>query len=570
MEAKDKSLRKFLEIIYLVYLIIGLVLPEKMDNEVIVIIWIHFVVLIVFRRVLAFSYKIWLRLRRKSLAPEKERIYIDIRSECFSGKVVVWEPIIIFIVYVFVLKNHMSSVVFGMIAGILLPIASFLELLYTSGKPEIIKAVEAIRKVPAKDLHKEKIWLLLNQSKSCDRNCYSVYDNELFAHFVYLLTIDELKKLYPKGNDEQQIKEQTGYWCYAVNADTKEALKACFDKAYEEYKRVSNDGHRKVVILNIGNKEPLQEPVEYRTREFFYYAEVPSITDVDGKFLDKVSGNAADGFKAKPRRRKSKNAEKQLQKERVALNDKRKNYFEHPDAFVEKINESVAFDSDIRGGNEWLTNFYSSACVFQTPTRAVMALLDYWELLLRLVAIYYYKSGAVICEEHDIVHSNLTNLGNTVLRGAKSDEKKYKQLTEAYQVPEIIKAYFESLKEYIYIHFEGEEVSFQGLISTMQVLRNKIIAHGVLSEENASIVWGIVYWATVLLNDYLDLPQFRLEEFNDTYKVGYDVTVAADGLIMCRNHVPCIAAMEKSNKKSYIYVNFFNGELITPEYIMAE
>ena len=149
------------------------------------------------------------------------------------------------------------------------------------------------------------------------------------------------------------------------------------------------------------------------------------------------------------------------------------------------------------------------------------------------------------------------------------EPKHYEKLTrKKYYVAELIGGYIEYIDDKIYIDFKGTEVSFLGLTSLILTIRNKIVAHGIMNQKNCACVWGIVYWATLLLNNYLNTAEFQLEENNGQYEIGYEEKISASPLVIDKDGMPCIASLQKSNKKkSYIYVNYFSGELISPEFI---
>ena len=64
-------------------------------------------------------------------------------------------------------------------------------------------------------------------------------------------------------------------------------------------------------------------------------------------------------------------------------------------SFLQRINSSNEFQIDYKE-ESWLIDFYKNACVFQNQSRSIMAMLDYMELLIRLVSIYYYEKSTRI------------------------------------------------------------------------------------------------------------------------------------------------------------------------------
>lgn len=426
------------------------------------------------------------------------------------------------------------------------------------------------------ELRQKKIWIIVNQTKFSVQSQCVIHDGKP----AYLVTKDELHCITQEKMSDQEFMEKSPRLCYLVQVSTQEQLKEIFDEIYADYLNSENDGLRKIAVVNVRTlttQSQLHCPEEYLRQEFLYFAEIKHMSDFTYKFLGELCGDSLDNFSISINDNQDKEVtreerKKNIERLRQDFDSTHLQYFKHPHMLRQRIHESVTYEEETNIKNMWLLSFYNSACVFQNPTRSVMALLDYWELLLRLVAIYYYQATEEpsICEE-ELVHANLGTLGRFISEASVIHLDHYKLLTEkTFETPEVILVYLDKLTDYIYIHFTGESVSFPGLVSLMQVLRNKVIAHGVLNDENASIVWGITFWATDLLNSYLLLSDFQLNETGSTYEIGFETTVRADRLIVNRGGYPCIAAIQKSNKKSYIYVNFFNGELITPEFVEVD
>jgi len=141
-------------------------------------------------------------------------------------------------------------------------------------------------------------------------------------------------------------------------------------------------------------------PDKFKRTEFIYYAQVTDADKVNYKFVCSAVKDVLDtfgkGFAMATKKKKQRSIPARLllflrDAYTVKYQGAGRDYFEHPESLLSRILESEEVEYDFRGGDEWLMDFYSSACVFETPERSIMAMLDYWELVLRLVAIYYYK-----------------------------------------------------------------------------------------------------------------------------------------------------------------------------------
>lgn len=553
-----------------------------------VLIAVQAVLIVIIRPIAANIYSKLYRKRRDLFAAELEPRFVTWRGIYFGMGVcrtclLIFASVVPVCISLWLDEDSLVNDIMGIIlAGIVLPLAwsGVITLLRLGLKPWQ-KIFVRLRKMSLEHLQREKIWIIVDQADGSFRSqAYDFIPSEGLSYPVYLIARDELHHITPKKINEQELSEKLHRCCYLVRVTTEEELKQIFDKIYMEYLGYENDGLQKIVIVNLrslSTQEHLFYPKEYLNQEFIYYAELDHIGDLTYQFLSKTCGDQTDNFSFRVSKKRHRNVsqqkrERNIEWQKLDFDQTQLRYFEHPDLLRQRIHESVIYEEGNNIKNRWLLSFYNSACVFQNPARSVMALLDYWELLLRLLSIYYFRiTEKPSISETEMVHASLMAMGRFLQEASAIHPERHKILKEKlFEVPEVIQVYLDKLEDYVYIHFKGKNVSFLGLISLMQILRNKIIAHGILNDENASIVWGITFWATDLLNLYLQLSDFQLNEAGSTYEIGFETTVRADRFIVNRGGYPCIAAIQKSNKKSYIYVNFFNGELITPEFVEVD
>lgn len=445
-------------------------------------------------------------------------------------------------------------------------------------------AVNYIRRKKNK-LSAQKIWLVLNKSYHSVKDEYidskyrKLKNNGFTDKYVYMLSMTELRKLYKNKPSEDMLMKQTWRWCYVISTDDSRELESIYNKVYEEYNNAGNQSVRKVLIVNVlHDSTKVLLPERFKQTEFIYYTQITNAEVIDYKFVTRMVNDVSDyhnkGFGLAAKKKKKKNILERvfrflLEIPNLKLNGTRE-YFEHPELLLTRILECNEIEYEYKGGNKWLMNFYRSACVFETPERATMAMLDYWELVLRLVAIYYYKrTNDEDISDDMLVHANLMELARIIQKNAYVDKEYYEKIIcKKYIIPETMMLYINYINSQLYIDFEGNQVSFLGLVSLVMTIRNKFVAHGVLTQDNCTYIWGVLYWATLILNNYMNIENFQLEEINGRYEIGYDQKISASPLIINKDGMPCVAVMQKSDKKkSYVYVNYFSGELISPEFI---
>ena len=113
--------------------------------------------------------------------------------------------------------------------------------------------------------------------------------------------------------------------------------------------------------------------------------------------------------------------------------------------------------------------------------------------------------------ENQLITGNLLSIAKLILKNSVVNPKKHEKLMKVeYNNSELLQSYLKKLEVFLYISFRGERVSFLGLVSLIQVVRNKMVAHGVINESNAPVVWGLLFYASVMLNNFLDVKEFRL------------------------------------------------------------
>lgn len=458
-------------------------------------------------------------------------------------------------------KLGVASSIMILVMIILLILSNLHILMNTVVLNSVDPAIKKLRLHSPHSLATESIVMIINETSIGPEkiNKLSVYKGSLEPTIRnYLLEESQLNKIFAGKAGYEAIRQYIKRWCYLVQIENDEELKACFDRAYQERNQESiSNGLETTVILNYNPKGiPLNLPIEYKNFAFLRYMEIDDLEEISFVDIWNCAGGKGDHSR--------KDSDKFLW-EQVHY------YFQHPEVFLQRINSSNEFQIDYKGGNPWLIDFYKNACVFQNQSRSIMAMLDYMELLIRLVSIYYYeKSNPDFDMENQLITGNLLSIAKLILKNSVVNPKKHEKLMKVeYNNSELLQSYLKKLEVFLYISFRGERVSFLGLVSLIQVVRNKMVAHGVINESNAPVVWGLLFYAAVMLNNFLDVKEFRLVQQENGFLLGYGEDLVDGGnLVINRDGFPCIASIKKKNKsQTTLYVNYFNGELIMPEYI---
>lgn len=425
----------------------------------------------------------------------------------------------------------------------------------------IDSAIKKLRKCSEADLSTMPIILVKSELSFDPSILNQIYiNNKTMEKAVrqYLLEEAELNKILQGSINKDLLPELIYRWCYIVQIQSEEELKKYYDKIYSDRKDRVRGLESSVIVNYNPSGASLEQPKEYKNTSFIGYMEIKSPSEINFQSIWDCSGGKGNQALKENVKPDSFN-EEQLQY-----------YFQHPEVFLQRINSNNEYIIDYNGASAWLMDFYKNACIFKNQQRAIMAMLDYMELVLRLVAVNYYGKGPQSKETEDkLIEGNFSYLARFIINNSKSLPSGHKKLRHhEFANSPLLQMYLKNLQCYLYISFEGERVNFPGLISLIQVLRNKFVAHGVINEFNASTVWGILFYASVMFNNFLDINEFQLIEGEQGYKIGYGNDLVDGGkLLINKDGYPCIASMRKKNKaNTIIYVNYFNGELILPDY----
>ncbi|MCR5671393.1 MAG: hypothetical protein K6G10_10345, partial [Butyrivibrio sp.] len=186
------------------------------------------------------------------------------------------------------------------------------------------------------------------------------------------------------------------------------------------------------------------------------------------------------------------------------------NAFDDPQKYLDYIYKDKGITIAPRFKYQKLFEFYQNALYFRNPSRSVMALLDYIEMILRLSL---YRD--IIKKDEDsfdpkAVSYNLLRMAVRIYDVEKDGDRK-DIISKRYTVKDLEKSFLVMLKEQLRCDFEGDEIDFCGLVSVVGIMRNRVVAHGVIRDENLGMIWTFLVYASVLLTSYLGVENIDVK-----------------------------------------------------------
>ncbi len=361
-----------------------------------------------------------------------------------------------------------------------------------------------------------------------------------------VISRNDFNKLLHKDNDSIDVLKMAKNWCFFVKTDEQGVLEDVLNRAYDLYSGMEDKHLIRILVYvarSVKNK-PLIIPDKYRRLEFimvYMTYESPEFSlDLLNNCLSErtVTDNSVDYTVEQA--------------------------FGNVDLLFSEIVRESTLDRSFSNGSSWLVDFYNNACVFTNPSRSVMALMDYCEMLIKLSSIYCYQA----CGQNGIDHidDKFSEIVESIYNTGKKDNDWSERLSKRIPVPFTIGKAIKEFQKYLYIRYEGDKVSFRGVFSLLQTIRDKVIAHGIMTSESAPYVWAIMIWITMCLNYYLRAGDIRIDQNDGKCLVGYNDSLYEDEAVISDKGFPCFASISTGNDK-YMFVNYYNGDKITPKFV---
>lgn len=240
--------------------------------------------------------------------------------------------------------------------------------------------------------------------------------------------------------------------------------------------------------------------------------------------------------------------------------------FRDTSELVRSFPELDLFYRELSKASPFLFEFLHYGMLVTSQQQSVMALLDYIDLLLRIMSYTVYFQHADLQTkqqilELDLIKSTYIDLAKIILRYTPKDDSDV--LFIRFRIDHLM--CFNKLQEIFELRFEDTYINFLGIVSLLQYVRNKTRGHGILQVENIPHVWSFVAYSALWLSYMLRITDLSIQIEDSKVMCGYknDKQVSLDKFAFARNGHPCLAF--QVFKEQIEYIDYYEGEFIRPE-----
>lgn len=216
-----------------------------------------------------------------------------------------------------------------------------------------------------------------------------------------------------------------------------------------------------------------------------------------------------------------------------------------------------------------LFDMYQNAYLYQSAYQSVLAMFNYITVMGKIVEYYLYAKNNPKFDlnkiDTDIIGDNPPIWNNQILINICQNEENilYKNIRKTkFKISKeesiLLKTYLSYL---LNIEIKGDEISFDGLAELFKQFRNKVEAHGIISDANVYAVWNLTQFFVKMYHKIFKISELECEYENDNIKIGYndEKKVNIGKYIKIINGIMCFV------KKENLYINYITGETKTVE-----
>ena len=219
-----------------------------------------------------------------------------------------------------------------------------------------------------------------------------------------------------------------------------------------------------------------------------------------------------------------------------------------------------------------LFNMYKNAYYKDSAYQSILGLFNYSSSLLRLVATYYYCKNNNINFESDVDLNLVTDQYNVLYNFIKDNIKENDYLFDSfyngrYYLDEKNKGHLfkDGLKYLLDCEVIGDYLDLFKLIDILKLLRNKVEAHGSMTDYNIYLVWYLIAILTDALNYLLMVDKLVLNTSKKEIFAHYDSDninslgkyIIVDDDMIC--YLVTVHKLKRDNFVADTYINYLTG-----------
>ncbi len=260
---------------------------------------------------------------------------------------------------------------------------------------------------------------------------------------------------------------------------------------------------------------------------------------------------------------------------KLVQEDKLKNDENKKEKYIENLNTIYQYNFNHRFNQKQekipkdhdLFELYRNSYLHTSAYQATFALFTYITVMGKMVEYYLYaknnKNFAKEKIDKIIIGDNPSVWNNQILMNIYKNEQDflYKNLRER----KIKLTLDEKTLLHVYLSYllnqdiKGEEISFDGLADLFIKFRNKVEAHGIISDANVYAVWNLTQFFATIYNQMFEVSKLEcsVDKMSGEMKIGYH----KDEKIGVGKYIILIDSGMYFIKEKDLYINYLTTDI---------
>ncbi len=215
---------------------------------------------------------------------------------------------------------------------------------------------------------------------------------------------------------------------------------------------------------------------------------------------------------------------------------------------------------------------YKNAFMQESIHQSYMILLNYTNMLHQMVSYYLYaknnKNFNLNIINFDIIYDNYTNYYNVIKENLKENDAIYDNLNneKEYKISkdfeDLIYVYLSNL---LSMNIEGKTLTYSGAVYLTKIIRDKIKAHGTISDEDSYLFWAVCYYLTEFFNNVFKVESLESISSRDfvaiKYKGDKNYTKMGEYIKVNEDGVRLIV---QGSKNKVTDISYLSGKFVRP------